>query len=95
MAQPCICKRWSEILKGLEVVKFNDEHWIKISVFEDSKILPRSLCFSLLSLDPLTEQHLIRYVKLLYKKLIVIALFPRNFPFAKSFYLVYPIEISA
>ena len=33
MAPPCICKRWSDILKGLEVVKFNAEYWIKISVF--------------------------------------------------------------
>jgi len=32
MAPPCIGNRWSEILKGLEVVKFNAEYWIKISV---------------------------------------------------------------
>ena len=33
MPPPCICNRWSEILKGLEVVKVNAEYWIKISVF--------------------------------------------------------------
>ena len=30
-----ICKRWSEIFTGLEVVMFSDEYWINISVFRD------------------------------------------------------------